>query len=204
MSKIFTAILLLLGLVQLFGCSIFNGKSPNDSNNSTIKINDTNHVIDSSNYEKDIIELIKNNIKNDFENTDLTIKEINPVENYSFVIFLIKQNNILHEGLACIEKEHKFYKLNEMDIAKVDLKAPFTKHTIISSLNDGRDYILIGGYINDENINEVHIEYKNSAVNVIEIGQNQNTYMNYMIGDIKYIKEIVGFNETNKIYSYEF
>lgn len=102
------------------------------------------------------------------------------------------------------KKEHKFYKLNEIDIAKVDLKAPFTKHTIILSLNDGRDCILIGGYINDKSINEVHIEYKNSAVNVIKIDQNQNTYMNYMIGDIKYIKEVVGFNETNKVYSYEF
>lgn len=108
MSKILTVILLLLGLVQLFGCSIPNEKNSNNSNNSTIKINNINYVIDSSNYEKDIIELIKNNIKNDFGNADLTIKEINPVENYSFVMFLIKQNNILHEGLACIKKSINF------------------------------------------------------------------------------------------------
>lgn len=198
MFRLTAIIILLLGLL---GCSFLN---KNDSSSFENNTKSDNAIIDSSNYELSIKDLIKKSIEKDFENFKLTIKEINTFENYSFVIFLLEKKNILYEGLACIEKEQKFYKLNEIDIAKADLKTPFTKHTLGLSLRDGRNCRLIGGYINDKSIKEICIEYKNNSVNIIKIGQKQNTYMDYIIGDINYVKEIVGFNVNNKeIYSYK-
>lgn len=159
-------------------------------------------VSESSSFEKDIHNLIAKNVENDFRN-DLDIKEINNDEKSTYVVFVTKKMNTLYEGLAIIEKDGKYYKLNEIDVAMVDLNSPFTKHTLVAMLKDGRNCKLIGGYINSEKIKEIHIDYANNTVNVIKLEKGQNVYMDYVIGDVDSIKEIVGIDENDgEIYSY--
>ncbi|MDH7577739.1 MAG: hypothetical protein QHH75_07905 [Bacillota bacterium] len=205
MYRLVFIILTLVIVKGLFGCGFpfKNDIDLSDSKSSTNKLDVGNTVSDSSNYERDIIDLIKKYLERDFGADDLTIKEISNHDNSSFVIFLIKKGNTLYEGLAYIEKDHEFYKLNDIDIAEVDLNVPFTKHTLGVLLKDGRDCMIMGGYINNKNIKEIHIEYKNNTTNVIKIGKNQNTYMDYIIGQSDYVKEIIGFKENYEvIYSY--
>jgi len=172
-----------------------------NSNNIANKLNDISIITDSADFERDIKEIIKKNIEKDFGiNNNLVITEINTFENSSFIIFLLNKSNTLYEGLAYIEKSQGFYKLNELDVAKVDLDVPFTKHTLGILLDDGRSCRLIGGYINNKNIKEIHFENKNNTTNVIKIGKNQNTFMDYIIGQSEnYIKKIIGVNENYEV-----
>jgi len=41
---------------------------------------------------------------------------------------------------------------------------------------------LIGGYINDKGIEEIHLEYQNKTIKVIKIGADQKTFLEYIIG----------------------
>jgi|GEM_PF-6122530 len=198
MKKLFLIALVLLLHIVIFGCSSAN------TTNTDLVGQEKNTIVASSNNGKDIENLIRKSIDKKYKINDLTIKEISTNENSFFVMFLIKKNNILYEGLAYIEKEDKLYRCYEIDIAKVDSDVPFTKHTLSVLLKDGRNCRLQGGYINSNKIKEIHIESKNNTIDVIKLGQNQNTYMNYLIGNVDSVSEIIGLDQENeKVYSYQ-
>jgi len=177
---------------------IFGGCS--DLMDNTFKSNKT--VAESSSYEKDITDLIKKNLQ-DNKVESLEIKEIANEDNSIFVQFLV-YDGILREGLAYIEKMGNLYNLVEIDIAKTDLNTPFTRHILSMPLEDGRDCRLIGGCINDKDIKEIHFEYKNNTLKVIKIGAAQNTFLEYIIGDLDSLVEITGYDKKmNVLYSYE-
>lgn len=192
MKRFFILIYLLFLSILLTGCTMVTDSQ------STIKTEK-----ETKNYETDIATLIQKNTKNEYQ--DLNIKEIITNNNSSFVLFLINnKQNILYEGLAYIEKEDKMYKLVEMDIAQADNNTPFTRHSFVVPLADGRNCILLGGIINDKNIKEIQFEYKDNTIKVLKIGENQNTYLEYIIGDIGSVKEINGYDNSNSlIYFYK-
>ena len=172
---------------------------------TTAKLREGNTVSVSSNYEKDIKDLIGKNIEKDFQIDSLDIKELSANEDTTFVVFVIKKVNVLYEGLTIIEKKDKVYQLDDIDVTQIDLNSPFTKHILGVGLKDGRNCKLIAGYINNEKIKEIHMDYVDNTTKVIKIGKGEGkTYMNYIIGDTDSIKEIVGFNENNDVvFSYK-
>jgi hypothetical protein len=190
MIKRFFILIYLLSLsILLTGCTI--SQSTTKTEKATTK------------YETDIATLIQKNTNNEYQ--DLIIKEINTNNNSAFVLFLVNnKQNVLYEGLAYIEKEDNLYKLVETDLAQADINTPFTRHSVVVTLADGRNCILLGGIINDKNIKEIQFEYKDNTIKVLKIGENQKTYLEYIIGDIGSVKEIIGYDNNNSlIYSYK-
>ena len=205
--SILKVLVLVLGITLVLA-SLVSGRSffimKDISKNTTDKLKGNIVVSDTSNFRNDIEDLIRKNIEKDYKKDSLDIREVNTNDDSTFVLFLVKDVNTLYEGLAIIEKEDKFYKLNDVDVAKVDINSPFTKHTLGVLLKDGRNCELIGGYINNEEIKEIHIDYMNNTTVVIKIGKSENTYIDYIIGNTGSIKGIIGLNGKDaEIYSYK-
>ena len=187
MYKRFTIIIFLIIFgVIIAGCSSLDNKT----------------ITQSSSFENDINTLIKNNLQG-YKTESLKIGNIANVDSSTFVEFMVN-NDKLNEGLAYIEKEDNSYKLIDIDITEADLKTPFTRHMLGIALKDGRNCRLIGGYINNNDIKEIHFEYKDNTLKVIKIGSDQKSFLEYIIGDVDSLKYIIGYDENgNVVYSFK-
>lgn len=191
-KRFILTILIVMSTVIFGGCS--------DKIANIIENNKT--VTESPSYEKNITDLVKKNLQN-YKAESLKIEEIVDENNSTFVHFLVN-NDTLHEGLAYLAKEDNLYNLVEIDIAETDLNIPFTKHILSVLLKDGRNCRLIGGYINDKVIEEIHLEYQNNTIKVIKIGADQKTFLEYIIGDVDSLKAIIAYDKhMNEIFSYK-
>ncbi|MCM3079116.1 hypothetical protein [Brevibacillus invocatus] len=194
--------LLLSFSILITGCNNSNGNGIYHQEASTVQTTDIKIYTES-----DLTNLIDKKVKdNHMIKEKVRITEILHDEKSTFVKFIFEENKTLFEGIAYAEQiQEEGWRLEHFNVLEVDKEPPFTHHEYVAGLNDGtaRDFKIISGYINELNITEIRIEYRNSEMKVIKIGENQKTYMDYVIGDIGSIKEIIGLDEKGiVIYKY--
>jgi hypothetical protein len=190
--------ILLILVSTLFGCSLdtHNNLSSKDIYKK-IKIDNENSFI----------ELLNKEVKNKYPYSDsYKTTEILNVDSSVFIKFIFTSDNDLYEGFAYAINENEYGQLAELEITKVDKDVPFTHMEIVNSLKDnsGRKFKNVSGYINDKSIEEIRIIHKDNSIISIKIEKDQNTYMDYVIGDINNIREISAYGNNSKlIYSYK-
>jgi hypothetical protein len=195
MKKLF----ILLAVLGLIGCGINDNTSGSEGNT-------TSSVEETFLSETDLFKLISSKVEEEYNlNEDISFSETLHADEHSFIKFwFTDKDDVLYEGVAYSITDGEDWRIEQYETWKVNKNFSFTNHSLIAPLGDGtnRDFKVISGYINDSNISQIRVTNRNSTMKVLSV-DGRKTYMDYLIGNIEYLKSIVAVDKKgNVIYEY--
>ena len=195
MKKFFITILMVLSIA---GCQYFGSGTSDDAQEPEREVYE--HT------ESDLIKILQLELG---EAKQLEIGEIRHVDHASFGKFLLKDNKQVSEGIF-YATDHDGWEVHEVEMFPFDSEVPFTHHTFVASMQDGsnRTFQLVSGYINDDKIKEIHIDYVDGSTSVFKINDEKDPYLDYFIyaddEELNPVQHIVGLDEKgNTVYDYK-
>lgn len=153
----------------------------------------------------DISGVIQNKLGDKYENiNDFKIEHTEDYEEqHKFVMFTFLSNTKEYEGISYLKNHGDNFQVSELDIAQIDKKVPFTNHGLSGELSleekVHRPYRIVSGYVNNGDIEEVMIYFKNQKNISIRLNEKQKTFMYVLVGFEESPKEILGLDQGRDV-----
>ncbi|WP_214484659.1 hypothetical protein [Bacillus sp. SM2101] len=132
---------------------------------------------------------------------EIYITEISNIEGGTFTSFTLQQGSY-YGVMYSVKNSQGEYHLEDIDIYKTNLKEAINVSHLLGDTNGDvkQKYRIISGKINDK-VDSVVIFYPNSDYTVIELNDNQQTFMYVNVGYVEAPKKIIGNLNDEEVFS---
>ncbi|WBL15109.1 hypothetical protein [Sutcliffiella sp. NC1] len=121
-----------------------------------------------------------------------------------FVSFTLEENEYTGFMYATFNNEN--YNLEDFFLNRnLNKTDKIVTNELVGSINGEviRNYKIIGGTINDTNIDSIHIFYPNADYIIIKLDDTQNTFMHVNKGYTESPQRIIGYDGDDELYYWE-
>jgi len=124
--------------------------------------------------------------------------------NSVFATFYNEKKQIPEVGVIYAEKLDNEYILRYIDVNPIDEKAPFWLVKSSGTMANGkRDFKVVYGYINNDSIDEIRIQYSDNITNSLQVDRHK-TFLDVITGEKVTEKVVEGRDsDDNVIFSYK-
>ncbi|MFS1515382.1 hypothetical protein V1503_02515 [Bacillus sp. SCS-151] len=132
---------------------------------------------------------------------EIYITEISNIEGGTFTSFTLEQGSY-YGVMYSVKNSQGEYHLEDIDIYITNLKEAINVSHLLGDTNGDmkQKYRIISGKINDK-VDSVDIFYPNSDYTVIELNDNQQTFMYVNVGYVEAPKKIIGNLNDEEVFS---
>lgn len=107
----------------------------------------------------------------------VNIEKINKIDNDVFGIFTL-ESQTPQQGVFYTSQENNEWIIHEIDATQLDQDTPFTHQQLLGdSENSSKPFKITAGYINDQVIDKIQLNYQNGDTSLINIGPNHQAYI---------------------------
>jgi hypothetical protein len=107
---------------------------------------------------------------------DISILYVADIENDKLTMFLYKDKDKSYEGLCQLIKGEASYDILKTSMKEMDKYTPFTVNTMEIKESTNENYTVFSGVINDTNIKSVNINFSNSTMVNVLIGEEKSYF----------------------------
>ncbi|KEO81685.1 hypothetical protein [Tumebacillus flagellatus] len=176
----------------LGGCT--NSKTADDSPQKIAM----NQQDNDSGMEEKLFQAVKIKVNEKYQFAqDLKITDVLIEGNSGFANLVFDLDHVMYEGCVYAYQENSEWKVDNFDLTPIDSKSHFTIHQVSGGLHDNpqQTYLISAGYLNDERISEIHLDYSQTGLMIIKVGAHQKTYFDTKQGVTQGSLEVKGYDE---------
>ncbi|MBB3114733.1 hypothetical protein FHS18_006891 [Paenibacillus phyllosphaerae] len=136
------------------------------------------------------------------------IEKNEEIDNGIFTLFTLVYNDKDYVGYLYSTHNSNSNKYNTvyLDIYPEDTTSPFS---IVQSAGEfdelHRKYQMVLGFINDKNIKRIVVRYSDDTTNILDLSNENKSFMDVTLGEIKKANLVTAYNENNeKVFEYIF
>lgn len=107
---------------------------------------------------------------------DISILYVADIENDKLAMFLYEDKDKSYEGLCQLIKGEASYDILKTSMKEIDKYTPFTVNTMEIKESTNENYTVFSGVINDTNIKSVNINFSNSTMVNVLIGEEKSYF----------------------------
>lgn len=107
---------------------------------------------------------------------DISILYVADIENDKLAMFLYEDKDKSYEGLCQLIKSEAYYDILKTSMKEIDKYTPFTVNTMEIKESTNENYTVFSGLINDTNIKSVNINFSNSTMVNVLIGEEKSYF----------------------------